>query len=136
MNLLRIRFCWYWWTFFLSSHRLILSHWLILKIINQCEVKRTVMLPIKTIMSVLKVLTYIITSITTRPIRLTCDTSDDVFLDSQNCSYCIFIAKYKKNRQILNPCLIVFNQKTLLLKQIVSIEYCTFVSERKHWHCM
>ena len=44
---------------------------LILKIISQCGANHLLMLQIKTITSVLKVLTYIITSITACPISLT-----------------------------------------------------------------
>ena len=40
-------------------------------------------------MSVLKFMTYIITSITAGPMGL-CDTSDDVCLDLHNCCYSIF----------------------------------------------
>jgi len=45
-------------------------NWLKLKIIGQCDVKHIIMSPIKTITLVLKVSTYIITSITAHPIRL------------------------------------------------------------------
>jgi hypothetical protein len=41
---------------------------LILKINSQCDVKHILTSPIKTITSVLKILTYIITSITARPV--------------------------------------------------------------------
>ena len=43
---------------------------LILKIISQCDVKHIFMLLIKTIMAVMEILAYIITSITARPVRL------------------------------------------------------------------
>ena len=43
---------------------------LILKIIGQCDFKHTLTSPIKSIMPVMKISTYIITSITARPVRL------------------------------------------------------------------
>ena len=43
---------------------------LILKIIGQCDVKHILTSQIKTIMPILKISTYIITSITARPVRL------------------------------------------------------------------
>jgi hypothetical protein len=43
---------------------------LILKIIGQCDVKHILTSQIKTIMPILKISTYIITSITGRPVRL------------------------------------------------------------------
>jgi len=43
---------------------------LLLNMINQCDIKHSLMLPIKTITLVLKVLTYIITCITTGSIKL------------------------------------------------------------------
>jgi hypothetical protein len=55
--------------------------------ICQCDVKQ--MLQIKTIMSVLKILTYIITSITARPVKTLCNISDNVFLDLHNGHYSI-----------------------------------------------
>ena len=58
----------------LWSHRVILSVstiWLlILKFIGQCDIKYNMMLQLKKITSVLKVLTYIITSTTAHPIGL------------------------------------------------------------------
>jgi hypothetical protein len=60
------------WTFFLWSHRMILSviwtfflwsHRMILSVIWVCDVKHIMMLPIKTWVAVLKVSSYIITSI-------------------------------------------------------------------------
>jgi hypothetical protein len=43
---------------------------LILKIIGQCDIKHTLTSPIKSITPVMKISTYIITSITARPVRL------------------------------------------------------------------
>jgi len=49
---------------------------LILKSVAQCDVKHIMTLPIKIVMSNLKVLTYIITSIAARPIWTRCDSND------------------------------------------------------------
>jgi len=61
-------------TFFLCSHRAIFSDingmTMILKIIGQCDVKHIMTLLIKTITSVLKVSTHIITSLLACPVRL------------------------------------------------------------------
>ena len=43
---------------------------LILKIVGQCDIKHTLTSPIKSITPVMKISTYIITSITARPVRL------------------------------------------------------------------
>lgn len=48
----------------------VISNWLILKIISQCDSKHIIVLLIKTIMWVLKVSTYIIPSIAACPIGL------------------------------------------------------------------
>ena len=60
----------------------------LLTIIGQCDIRHimTLTLPIKDITSVLKVSTYIITSISNQP---RCDTSDNVCLDLESCLYSI-----------------------------------------------
>ena len=56
-----------------------------LKIVVQCDVKLIMTLPIKAIMSVLKVSTDIIASITASPTQRNSDTSNNVYQDLQNC---------------------------------------------------
>ena len=65
---------------------------LILTIICQCDVKYIMMLLIKTIMSVLKVSTYIITSTTARPIRLA-EILAIICVDFHTCHYSIYIVE-------------------------------------------
>jgi len=64
---------------------------LILTIISQCEVKHDVTLPIKTITSILKVSTNIISS----SYHSRYDTSDNVCLGLQNCFYSTYITQQK-----------------------------------------
>ena len=58
-------------------------------IYHQCVIKHIITLPITTITSVLKVLTYIITSITSRLHQTRCYTSDHFCLNLHSCSYSI-----------------------------------------------
>ena len=77
---------------------------LILVNIGQCDVTLWRLIPIKIITSILKVSTYIVTSITADPFRLTFDTSDNVCLNIQICGYSKHIwnvqDKYKKLKEI------------------------------------
>jgi hypothetical protein len=66
------------------------TYWLILKIIGQCDVEHIMMLPIKTMTSDLKILTYIITSIATPP---TWHTSGNVCLNLRK-GYYLYIMGY------------------------------------------
>ena len=62
-----------------------------LKIIDQCYVKYIVMLPIKTMVSVLMFSTYITTGMTVHSIGLCCDTSNDFLPDLHNYYYFISV---------------------------------------------
>ena len=62
-----------------------------LKIVVQCDVKLIMTLPIKAIMSVLKVSTDIIASITASPTQRNSDTSNNVYQDLQNCCWCFYL---------------------------------------------
>ena len=61
---------------------------LILKIIDQCDIKHIMTLSIKTIVSVFMDSTNVITAL---PTQTLCDTIDNVCLDLYNCHYSIFI---------------------------------------------
>jgi hypothetical protein len=65
---------------------------LILKIIDQCDIKHILTSQTTLITPVLKISTYIITCIMARPVGLACDTSYNVCLDLQNCRYSIYIS--------------------------------------------
>ena len=92
------------WTFSVWPHQVIMSVWMnwfwyfFLKIIGMCDVKLIMMLPIKIIMSILKVPTYIITSIKSCPIEL----AVILVITSiclQNSCYSIYIYKLYWNRK-------------------------------------
>ena len=72
--------------------------------IGECVIKHMMTLLIKA-MSVLKVTTYIITSILFSFYQTRCDTSSNVSLDLQKCQYSKYIGRYVKIYVVL--CMII-----------------------------
>ena len=112
---------------------------LMLKNIGQCDLKHITTLPIKRKTAVLKVSSFIITSITACPIRLAMyDTRDNFCLNLHNCHYWIFYIYIVLEINICRSLFVLFLLAIVLsvLLRFMDFDYIPLVSLNSSYPCM